>query len=129
VEAKRVESTEDAIRGARRRRMASGAAGERRSTQVGTLAVAPSQRLVTVAAGPAHGPGPAAIAARQWHSAAIALNTHVPPGAAGPSSAVTGEVSRVARGSGTVRDRIAAIATRRWRHTHVPPGAGPPPAR
>jgi hypothetical protein len=38
VEAKRVESTEDAIRGARRRRMASGAAGERRSTQVGTLA-------------------------------------------------------------------------------------------
>jgi hypothetical protein len=32
------------------------------------------------------------------------------------------------RASGTVRARLAAIVTRRWRRTNVPPSAGPPPA-
>ena len=32
------------------------------------------------------------------------------------------------RASGTVCACVAAITSRRWRHTHVPPGAGPPPA-
>jgi hypothetical protein len=63
VEAMRVESTVDAIRGA---------ADAVEAVNTGTLAVA----LVTVAAGPAHGPGPAAIAARQCdRGAPVALRS------------------------------------------------------
>jgi hypothetical protein len=80
------------------------------------------------------GGGGGSVASRERHGACssrcnrgapVLAHTCATPG--GPS-ACRGWGGRSRRASGTLRARLAAIATRRRRHTHVLPGVGPPPA-
>ena len=93
-----------------------------------------AQRRPSAGRGGGEGGGGRLVASRERHGACSSRCDRGAPALAhtcaipGGPSACRGWGGRSRRASGTERARLAAIATRRRRHTHVLPGAGPPPA-